>query len=73
MSDMAHLVVASYQMDILGVLYFESQQQADGLQRVGPSVHIVTQKKVVDVCDVPSCGRGPVLLKKPHQIAKLTV
>ena len=31
MSDMAHLVIASYQMYILWVFYFESQQEADGL------------------------------------------
>lgn len=72
-SDMAHLMVPSDQMYILGVLYFESQQQADGLQRVRPSVHIVTKEQVVNVCDVPSCGRGTVLLKEPHQVAKLTM
>lgn len=72
-SDIAHLVIASYQMYILGVLYFESQQKADGLQRVGPSIHIVTQEQVVNVCDVSSRGGGAILLKKPHQVAKLTV
>lgn len=60
-------------MHILGVLNFESQQQADGLQRVGPSVHIVAQEQVVNVGDVPSCGGGAVLLKESHQVAKLTM
>jgi hypothetical protein len=36
------LMVATYQVHVLGVLNLESQQQADGLQRVSPPVHIVT-------------------------------
>ena len=35
-------MVATYQVHVLGVLNLERQQQADGLQRVRPPVHIVT-------------------------------
>ena len=66
-------MIASYQVHVLGVLNFQSQQQADGLQGVGPSVHIVAQEQVVNVGDVPSCGGGAILLKEPHQVAKLAV
>lgn len=66
-------MVASYQVHILGVLNFQSQQKADSLQGVGSSVHIVAQEQVVDVGDVPSCGGGAILLKEPHQVAKLTM
>lgn len=66
-------MITPYQMYVLGVLDFERQQQADGLQGVGASVHIVPQKQVVNVGDVPSCGGSAVLLKKSHQVAKLTV
>ena len=36
-----HLVVAAYEVHVGGVLDLERQQQADGLQRVGASIHIV--------------------------------
>ena len=70
-SGAGHLMVASYQVHILGVLYLERQQQADGLQGVGSPVHIVPQEQVVDVGDVPGSGGGPVLLKQAHQVPKL--
>jgi len=41
-STAAHLVVAAYEVHVLRVLDLERQQQADGLQRVRPPVHIVT-------------------------------
>lgn len=38
-----------------------------------PSVHIVSQKQVVNVGDVPSCGRRAILFEQPHQVTELTV
>ena len=68
-----HLMVAAYEVHSLGVLELQRQQQADGFQGVRAPVHVVAQEQVVDVGDVTR-GRGrAVLLKQPHQVAKLAV
>ena len=66
-------MVAAYEVHRLGVLYFERQQQADGLQGVGPPVHIVAQEEVVYVGDVPCRGGGPILVEEPHEVQELPV
>lgn len=66
-------MVAANEVHGLGVLYLERQQQADGLQGVGPPVHIVPQEQVVYIGDVPGRGGGPVLVKQAHQVQELPV
>ena len=68
-----YLMVATDEVHILGVLDLEGQEQADGLQGVGPSVHIVPQEQVVDVGDVACRAGHAVLLEQPHQVPKLAV
>lgn len=45
--DARTLVVSSEQEEILGVLDLIRQQQADGFQRLLPSVHVIPQEEVV--------------------------
>lgn len=66
-------MVAADQMHSGRVFDLEGKQKTDGLERVGPSVDVVAEEKIVDVRDV-SCGaRGAVFLKQTHQVAKLAV
>ena len=66
-------MVATYEVHCLGVLDLEREQQADGLQGVGPPVHIVPQEEVVYIGDVSRSGGGPVLVEQPHEVQKLSV
>ena len=66
-------MVASDEMDGVGVLDLEGQQQADGLQAVSAPVHIIPQEQVVDVRDVSRCAGRAILLEQPHQIPKLAM
>mmetsp|Transcript_42981 Transcript_42981/g.102033 ORF Transcript_42981/g.102033 Transcript_42981/m.102033 type:complete len:212 (-) Transcript_42981:215-850(-) len=60
-------------MDVLRVLDFEGEQQADGLQRVRPAVDIVSEEQVIDVGDVARRRGVAVLFKQAHEVSKLPV
>ena len=66
-----YFVVAAYEVDVARVLNLEGEQQANGLQGVRSSIHIVTQEQVVNIGDVPSSAWHAVLLKQPHEVSKL--
>lgn len=61
------LVVASEQKEVLGILNFVGQQQANGLQRLLASVHIVAQEKIV------SLWRETPVLKQPQEVIVLAM
>lgn len=65
--DGGTLVVAPQQEEVLGVFDLVGQQEADGLQRLFPSVHVVAQEQVVTL------GRETAVLEEPQQIVVLTV
>lgn len=65
--DGGALVVPPQQEEVLGVFNLVGQEQADGLQRLLPSVHIVSQKQVVTFRGVSA------VLKQPEQVVVLTV
>jgi len=65
--DGGTLVVASQQEEVLGVFDLVRQQQADGLQRLLPSVHVVSQEQVVGF------GGEAAILKEPQQVCVLSV
>ena len=69
----ANLMIAPYQVHVLGVLNLERQQEANGFQGVRPSVHIVPKEQVVNVGDVSSSRWRPILLKETHEVSKLTM
>lgn len=52
-------MVAPEQEEVLGVFDLVRQQQADGLQRLLPSVHVVSQEQVVGL------RREAAVLKEP--------
>lgn len=60
-------MVATQQEEILGVFDLVGQQEADGFQRLLPSVHVVTQKQVVTL------GGEATVLEEPQQVVILTV
>jgi hypothetical protein len=60
-------VVAPENIEILRVLDLVREQQADGLQAVLPTVHIVPQKQVVRL------GGVATVLEQPQQIVILAV
>lgn len=65
--DGGTLVVAPEQEEVLWVFDLVRQQQADGLQRLFPSVHVVAQEQVV-------CLRGEAaILEEPQQVCVLSV
>ena len=66
-------MVPTDQVHAFGVLYLEGQQQADGLQRVSPTVHVVPEEQVVYVCDVACRAGSAILLKQPHQVQELAM
>lgn len=65
--DGGTLVVPSQQEKVLWVFNLVCQQQADGLQRLLPSVHIISQKQIVTLRGVST------ILKQPEQVVVLTV
>lgn len=65
--DRGAFVVASQQEEVLGVFDLVGQQQADSLQRLLPSVHIVTQEQVVGLW-----GKSSVL-KQAEEVVVLAV
>ena len=65
--DGGTLVVAPEQEEVLRVFDLVGQQQADGLQRLLPSVHIVTQKQIVGL------GGEAAILKEPQQVCVLSM
>ncbi len=60
-------MVAPEQEEVLGVFDLVRQQQADGLQGLLPSVHIVTQEQVVGLW-----GEAAIL-EEPQQVCVLSV
>ena len=67
------LMIAPDEVHVLGMLNLKRQQQADGLQAVRAPVHVIAQEQVVDVRDVAGGAGGAILLKEPHEVAKLAV
>lgn len=63
--DGSTLMVAPEQEKVLWVFDLVCQQKADGFQGLFPSVHIVTQEKVVCL------WREATILKQPQQICVL--
>jgi len=61
------LVVSSEQEEVLGVLDLVGEQQADGLETLLATVHVVTKEEVVGV------GRESTILKKSQQVVVLTM
>lgn len=60
-------MVAPEQEEVLGVFDLVRQQQADGLQRLLPSVHVVAKEQVVGL------WREAAVLKEPQQVCVLSV
>ncbi len=60
-------MVPAQQEEVLGVLDLVGQQQADGLQRLLPSVHIIAQEQIV------SLRREAAVLEEPQQVRVLAV
>lgn len=60
-------MVAPEQEEVLGVFDLVRQQQADGLQRLLPSVHVVAQEQVVGLW-----GEAAIL-EEPQQVCVLSV
>lgn len=60
-------MVAPEQEEVLGVFDLVRQQQADGLQRLLPSVHIVAKEQVVSLW-----GKAAIL-EEPQQVCVLAV
>lgn len=61
------LVVSTQQKDLIRVLYFVGQEEADCLQRLLPAVHVVTQEEV-------TWGwRVPTLVKEAEKVHELAV
>lgn len=60
-------MVAPEQEEVLGVFDLVRQQQADGLQRLLPSVHIVAQEQVVGLW-----GEAAIL-EESQQVCVLSV
>lgn len=65
--DGGTLVVAPEQEEVFRVFDLVRQQQADGFQRLLPSVHVVTQEQVVGLW-----GEAAIL-KEPQQVCVLSV
>lgn len=60
-------MIAPKQEEVLGVFDLVSQQEADGLKRLLPSVHIIAQKEIVRL-------RGETtVLEQPQQVSVLTM
>ena len=60
-------MVAPEQEEVLRVFDLVGQQQADGLQRLLPSVHVVAQKQIVGL-------RGEAaIFKEPQQVCVLSM
>ena len=60
-------MVAPQQEEVLRVLDLVSQQQADRLDRLLPSVHVVSQEEIVRL------SREPRVLEQLYQVWVLTV
>jgi hypothetical protein len=67
------LMVTSEQHDLLGVLQFEGEEEADDLQTVLSLVHIVTQEKIVEGVDVSSVQRSLPDVEESHEVDVLAV
>ena len=66
-------MIASYKVHTLGVLNFEGQQEAHGLQRVGSSIYVVSEEKVVYVGDVSSSAGSAILFEQSHKVQELAM
>ena len=64
-SDILVFVVASQQMNSVGVLNLVSHQQTNTLNTLFSPIHIITKKQVVAV------GREPCIVEKPEQVIVL--
>ena len=65
--DLSNLVVTSKEEEVLGVLYFKSEKQAESLNGVLSTVNVVTKEQVV------SLRRHTAKLKKLQQVIELSV
>ncbi len=61
------LVVPSEQEEVFRVLDLVGEEEADGLQRLLPAVHVVPQEKVVGL------WREATVLKQPQEVRVLAV
>lgn len=74
--DLAVLVVATNEVDLLGVDALQGQQKTDGLERVATSVHKISEEDVVEVLNVLLLAvlvRGAVEGEETHQVSELSV
>ena len=60
-------MVSPQQEEVLWVFDLVGQQQADGLQGLLPSVHVVSQEKVI------ALRRETPILEQPQQVVVLTM
>mmetsp|Transcript_762 Transcript_762/g.946 ORF Transcript_762/g.946 Transcript_762/m.946 type:complete len:252 (+) Transcript_762:356-1111(+) len=67
------LVVASEQMNLLRESNLEGHEQADGLEGVVTSVHVITEEQIIIRFDVTVFIRGAPEVEESHQILVLTV
>ena len=65
--DARHLVVAAQHEEVLWVLDLVGEQEADGLERLLPPVHVVAQEQVVGL------WREPAVLEEAQQVRVLAV
>lgn len=65
--DARALVVAAEDEEVLGILDLVRQQQADGLERLLSSVHVIAQEKVVGL------WWEPAVFEEAQQIVVLSV
>ena len=60
-------MVSPQQKEVLRVFDLVCQEQADGLQRLLPSVHVVSQEQVVGL------WRKTTILKEPQEVCVLSM
>ena len=65
--DGGALVVATQQKEVFWVFDLVGQQQTDGLQRLLPSIHVISQEEIVRL------RRKTTVLKQPQQVCVLTM
>ena len=65
--DRGGLVVAAQDEDLLGVLYLKGEEQADGLDALSPSIHIISQEEIARL------GRQPAVFEESKHVVVLSV
>lgn len=74
--DLAVLVVAPDEVDLLGVEALEGEQEADGFEGVAAAVHEVSQEDVVEVLNVLLFAvfvGSPIVGEEGHEVGELPV